>query len=212
MFTGIIESTGSIVASRAVPGGRRFIIDVGETASQCKPGDSISMNGVCLTVASISGRHLEFDVIPETLRKTTFSSNRPGDRVNIERALRVGDRMDGHFVQGHVDGTAIVVRIDRAASGYVVWFKPQAHLVEFIIPKGSVAVDGVSLTIAHVHGDEVSVALIPTTLERTNLGRLREGDMVNIESDIITRTVIHHLRDARPQGVLSLSSLQGAGF
>src|SRR5436190_643711 len=107
MFTGIIESTASIVASRAVPGGRKLIIDARETASQCKPGDSISINGVCLTVASISGRHLEFDVIHETLQKTTFFSYYSGDRVNIERALRVGDRMDGHFVQGHVDGTAV---------------------------------------------------------------------------------------------------------
>ncbi len=212
MFTGIIELKGTVVATESVAGGRRLRVDVGPAASESKHGDSICINGVCLTVTEINGNVVAFDVINETLDTTTLGTKTSGDRVNIERSLRVGDRFDGHFVQGHVDGTAKVERIHASTSEHVVWLSPQASLTPFMIPKGSVAIDGVSLTIAAVDVGKFSVALIPTTLERTTFGGMKSGDTVNIESDIIARAIVHHLAGMRGAGGLSLEALQKAGF
>ncbi len=212
MFTGIVERTGTVIATDSVAGGRRLRVDVGPVATESKHGDSICINGVCLTVTEINGNVVAFDVIRETLDKTTLGRKATGDRVNIERSLRVGDRFDGHFVQGHVDGTATVGRIQASTSEHVVWLAPQAHVMPFMIPKGSVAIDGVSLTIAAVDGDRFSVALIPTTLDRTTFGAMKAGDTVNIESDIIARAIVHHLAGMQRAGGISLEALQKAGF
>jgi riboflavin synthase len=212
LFTGIVERTGTVIATESVAGGRRLRVDVGPVASESKHGDSICINGVCLTVTGINENVVAFDVIRETLDKTTLGRKATGDRVNIERSLRVGDRFDGHFVQGHVDGTATVGRIQASTSEHVVWLAPQAHVMPFMIPKGSVAIDGVSLTIAAVDGDRFSVALIPTTLDRTTFGAMKAGDTVNIESDIITRAIVHHLAGMQRAGGISLEALQKAGF
>jgi len=203
MFTGIIECAGAIVQSRQTAGGRRLCVRVGPIAHESKLGDSVCVSGVCLTVAHLSDDRLEFDVIRETLDKTTLGQKRPGDRVNLERSLRVGDRLDGHFVQGHVDGTAEVDRVLASPREHVVFLRPQSHLVPYIIPKGSITVDGVSLTIAEVAASAFSIALIPTTLERTTLGDLRAGQRVNLESDIIARTIVHSLNQLAdtPQGI-----------
>jgi len=203
---------GTVIATESVAGGRRLRVDVGPVASGSKHGDSICINGVCLTVTGINENVVAFDVIRETLDKTTLGRKTSGDRVNIERSLRVGDRFDGHFVQGHVDGTATVGRIQASTSEHVVWLAPQAHLMPFMIPKGSVAIDGVSLTIAAVDGDRFSVALIPTTLDRTTFGAMKAGDTVNIESDIIARAIVHHLAGMQGAGGISLEALQKAGF
>ncbi len=212
MFTGIVESTGTITDSRNVAGGRRLRLEVGDIAPQCKLGDSVSVSGVCLTVAAVAGPCLEFDVISETLSRSTLGNKKARDPVNIERSLRLGDRLHGHFVQGHVDGTAVVERVQRTAREHVVWFRPAATLTPFLVPKGSVAVDGVSLTIAAVSGSSFSVALIPTTLTGTTLGSLAPGDEVNVETDIITRTVVHRLSEMSAAGGLTLETLQKAGF
>ena len=193
MFTGIIERVGVIAHTRQTAGGRRLCIRVGPSAAECALGDSICVNGVCLTVASRSADLLEFDVIRETLDKTTLGRLRAGRRVNIERSLRLGDRLDGHFVQGHVDGAASVDRVLASPHEHVVWLRPQPHLTPYIVAKGSIAIDGVSLTIAETTGGTFSVALIPSTLERTTLGELHPGDRVNLETDIITRTIVHRL-------------------
>ena len=211
MFTGIVESTGTIAETRQVAGGRRLRVHVGAMAQECKPGDSVCVCGVCLTVTSLTDETLDFDVITETLAKTTLGQKRPGDRVNLERSLKVGDRLDGHMVQGHVDGLAVVREIRSSAREWVVRLRPDPDLLPYLIPKGSVAVDGVSLTIVDVNEDSLSVALIPTTLQRTTLATLKKGDRVNIESDIIARTIVHHLGRLAGGG-LSLSTLQQAGF
>ncbi len=180
-------------------------------AKECRPGDSISIHGVCLTVAAVAGETLDFDVIPETLERSVLGGKRPGDRLNIERSLRVGDRLDGHMVQGHVDGTATVTAVEQSSGEHVVWLRPSDQVRPFMIPKGSVAIDGVSMTIATLRGEEFSVALIPTTIERTTLGDLREGDAVNIESDILVRTILQRLDQLfGPEG--AASALQNAGF
>jgi riboflavin synthase len=212
MFTGIVERTGAITGTTAYAGGRRLRLDIGEVASECKLGDSICVSGVCLTVAGISGTSVEFDVIKETLDRTTLGRKPVGSRINIERSLRAGDRLDGHFVQGHVDGTAAVARVQRSSQEHVVWLTPSGELSAYIIPKGSVAIDGVSLTIAAVEKPLFSVALIPTTLERTTLGELNRGDTVNLETDIIVRTIVHSVAQIAGGAGLRLESLQKAGF
>ncbi|MCH8261294.1 MAG: riboflavin synthase [Planctomycetes bacterium] len=166
----------------------------------------------CLTVADRTAQTLAFDVVAETLGKSTLGSKRPGDRVNLERSLQVGDRLDGHFVQGHVDGTACVTRIVSNPREHVVWLRPQPCLRPYMIPKGSVAVDGVSLTLAAVENHDISVALIPTTLDGTTLSSLAVGDSVNIETDIIARTVVQRLSDLSDGGRLTLDTLEKAGF
>ena len=210
MFSGIVESIGKIRHARSAPGGRRLTIDVGAIAGDCALGASVCISGVCLTVAERDADTLTFDVIKETLDKTTLGAKQPGAGVNIERSLRVGDRVDGHFVQGHIDGTAIVKRVTATPAEHVLHLCPDAPVRRFIVPKGSVTVDGVSLTIADVDGDTFSVALIPTTLERTTLATLHQGDRVNIETDIITRTVVHHLTEQTSQGGVTLDALREA--
>lgn len=212
MFTGIVENVGTVLEVASQPSGKRLRIEVGPMAKECDLGASVSVSGVCLTVCARDERSLSFDVIPETLAKSTLGSRRPRDAVNLERSLRVGDRLDGHFVQGHVDGTAEVVQVRTSGEEYVVWLRPEPALRPYLIPKGSVAVDGVSLTIADLSDDLFSVALIPTTLERTTLGRLQMRDRVNVETDVVTRTIVHHLHELSPSGGLTRDTLEEAGF
>ncbi len=212
MFTGIVERVGAIRDTRPVPGGRRLRVDVGPMAGECAIGASLCVSGVCLTVSGVSGETLDFDVIAETLDGSTLGSKRIGDRVNLERSLRLTDRLDGHFVQGHVDGKAVVDRVLSSSREHVIWMRPDPSLMSYIVPKGSVAVDGVSLTIAAVKSGAFSIALIPTTLERTTLSSLTTGDPVNIETDIITRTVVHRLSAMSASGGLTLNALREAGY
>ena len=212
MFTGIVELTGTIRDTRVVAGGRRLHVEVGPVARECKNGDSVCVQGVCLTVASVKGKLLEFDVISETLQRTTLGRMHVGDRVNLERSLKIGDRLDGHFVQGHVDGTAAVTEVRHTGREYVIGLRPDEHLTPYMVPKGSVAIDGVSLTIAEVCDGDFTVALIPTTLDRTTLSMLAVGDMVNIESDIIARTIVHRLAQVTEAGGPTLGALQKADF
>jgi riboflavin synthase len=211
MFTGIIEAVGEVKALERRSGGCRLTVAAPDVASATPPGASVAVSGVCLTVVGVDAPFLTFDVIPETLDRSTLGELRPGGRVNLERSLRAGDRMDGHFVQGHVDGTARVARVVRGEE-HVVWLRPGAGLLPCIVPKGSIAVDGVSLTIARAAGEEFSVAMIPTTLSATTLGALREGVSVNIETDILARIVVHALRAGRERAPLTVESLHAAGF
>lgn len=212
MFTGIVENVGTIDGVAPAPDGKRLRVGVGSMACLCKTGESICVSGVCLTVCAIHETALEFDVVRETLEKSTLGSRRIHDGVNIERSMRVGDRFDGHFVQGHVDGTAVVERVVSTPAEHLLWFRHEAHLTPYLIPKGSVAVDGVSLTIADLRKRAFSVALIPTTLERTTLSKLTTGDRVNIETDVITRTIVHRMSAMGSGGGITLDTLQQAGF
>lgn len=200
MFAGIVEHVGTVrsaqpCAARDESGtaATRLEIDLGRLAEGLAPGASVAVNGVCLTVAAMRDALAAFDVIPETLRVTNLGEATPGSRVNLERSLRAGAPIDGHFVQGHVDGVARVTRIDHAGGGYEVWLEAPPPLRPYIVDKGSIALDGVSLTIARLSGTEFSVALIPTTLERTTLGARRPGARVNVESDILARIIVSRL-------------------
>lgn len=212
MFTGIVEQTGSIISTREVPGGRRLRLAVGEIEEGTVLGASICVSGVCLTVARIEPPELEFDVVAETLEQSTLGDKRAGAKVNLERSLRVGDRVDGHFVQGHVDGVARVTRVQASEREWRVWLEAPAELHPYLIPKGSVALDGVSLTIAEVARPEFCVALIPTTLGHTTLAALKVGDRVNLETDILVRAVVHQLGGLSGTSEVTLDTLREAGF
>lgn len=217
MFSGIIDAVGRIHAVRTTDRGAVLTVRAAGYWSGVSVGASVAVDGVCLTVTHVDGNDAAFDVIPETLRRSTLGSLKPNDAVNLQKALAVGDRIDGHFVQGHVDAVARVSRVEHTTRESILWLSPPAEAMDYLIPKGSVAVDGVSLTIAALSGDSFSVALIPTTLQRTTLGRKRPGDRVNIETDLLARTVVHHLQflckngDASTPGV-TRQRLRDAGF
>lgn len=192
MFTGIVRSIGTVL--EAGPGG--LAIESVETAKRLRIGASVAVNGCCLTVVKKTGTRFSMDVVPETLRRTALGALTPGARVNLELPLAANGLLDGHLVQGHIDATATVVRVVAAVAGREVTFELPADLREFIVEKGSVAVDGVSLTIAAVDDREGSftVALIPHTLAVTIAGEYKEGTLVNLEADIVARYIARNLR------------------
>lgn len=212
MFTGIIQTTGTVRSLRPAGNGARLVLDAPGLPRPMPGGASICVNGACLTVTRCDAQSLEFDVVGETLAQTTLGDLKPGDRVNLERSLRAGDGLDGHMVQGHVDGIATARRIN---SDHVVTFEAPDSLHPYIIPKGSIAVDGVSLTIAAVSGSQFTVALIPTTLTDTTLADLHVGDRVNVETDILARTIVTTLqrwRDEMRGGGVTMDLLREQGY
>lgn len=193
MFSGIIDAVGSIREARKSAGGLVLRIEAPAYWTGVPTGASIAIDGVCLTLTEGDESCAEFDVIAETLRRSTLGELRPGDKVNLQKSLAVGDRIDGHFVQGHIDAVATVSRVENSPEQSMWWLRPGDAAMAYITPKGSIAIDGISLTVAEVRGDEFSVALIPTTLDRTTIGRKTPGCRVNIETDILSRTVVHYL-------------------
>lgn len=226
MFAGIVETVGKVVALDASPRQTRhgalahgLEVAVPELLDDLPTGASVAINGVCLTLAGRQAAAATFDVIPETWRNTNLHALRVGDGVNVERSLRLGDRLEGHFVQGHVDGVGRVERIERGGGEWKLWIAVEPHVQPYLLRKGSIAVDGTSLTIVDVRHRAFSVALIPTTLERTMLARRAPGDLVNIETDVLARLVISRLAalgvstDAHVATVgLTLEELQARGF
>lgn len=202
MFTGIVERTATAVAVDSTADGRRFRFVVGE-GDGLPPwesvliGESISISGICLTVVASAGLHVEFDVVPETLSRTRLGALSVGDRVNVERSLRVGDRYGGHYVTGHIDGTGEIVEMSPEGDQVLFRIETEARLIAEMVTKGSVTVDGVSLTIVEVERrDEwFSFAAIPHTLDVTALGRSTVGDSVNLETDAFGKWVLHGLRE-----------------
>lgn len=194
MFSGIIDAIGRVSAVRQMSGGCELILRAADYWCGVEPGASIAVDGVCLTLTRLEGDDAHFDVIAETLRRSTLGRLRTGNGVNLQKSLKAGDAIDGHFVQGHVDAVATVAKVEQSERESIWWYTMEPEPMAYIIPKGSVAIDGISLTIADLQGDRFSTALIPTTLERTTLGGKREGDVVNVETDILARTVVQHLR------------------
>jgi riboflavin synthase len=185
VFTGIVEELGEVVkASEAFLAVRGPVV-----TSDAALGDSISVNGVCLTVVSVEGDVFTADVMEETYRRSVIGKLEPGDRVNLERAATLTTRLGGHLVQGHVDGVAHIVKRTPAAEWEEVTFRLPEGLAKYVVEKGSITIDGTSLTVAAIEGDEFSVGLIPTTLEATTLGRKQVGDPVHIETDVVAKHV-----------------------
>lgn len=199
MFTGLIETMGTVSANEAEGAGRRLWVLESQVAPEIQIGESVAVNGVCLSVVQAEGDKFAFEVGPETLAKTNLGELRPGDRVNLERSLTVGDRLNGHWVQGHVDGTGLIASQERHGEWQTVWIDAPASITVQMVPKGSIAVDGVSLTLVDVEKARFSVALIPLTLDKTTLGKKRPGDSVNLETDILGKYVMKCLEGMRRQ-------------
>jgi riboflavin synthase len=185
MFTGIVRELGTVVSFD----GSRLVVAAAETAASATVGDSVAVAGVCLTIVDAAGGELAFDVVPETLSRTALAQLERGSSVNLEPSLRVGDQLGGHVVQGHVDAVGRVRSVTPEGDGRRVWIDAPETVVRYCIEKGSIAVDGVSLTIAAFDDDGFEVALIPHTLSVTTLGRLDPGDEVNLEADVLGKVV-----------------------
>ena len=193
MFTGIVEGTATVAQLQQGADGARLRLQFPPDAEGWRMGQSIAINGTCLTVAEIEGDTLFFDLAGETLRRTNLGALAGGARVNFERALRLGERLDGHLVQGHVDGTGVVRDLRRVGEDTWLEIAAAPELLKGMISQGSVTVDGVSLTVAHLGSDHLRITLVPHTLEVTNLGDRREGDRVNLETDVVGKWIARQM-------------------
>jgi riboflavin synthase len=213
MFTGLIEAVCTVKSARRSGNAMLLTIDLGGLADDSRIGDSIAINGVCLTIARLEGGIAAFELSGETLAKSTLGKLKPSSQVNVERAIKAADRFGGHFVQGHIDGTATIKAIDKHGQFADMEFAAGTDLLDAMVVKGSVAVDGISLTIASMDQNSFSVALIPETLKKTTLSKIKIGDEVNIETDIIVKTIKKQLEKILPQNQsLTAEKLKELGF
>ncbi len=189
MFTGIIEGLGTIRETRPSGQGKQMTLESDYVLDQTKVGDSIAVNGACLTAVAVDGKRFEVDVAPETLNRSVLESAKIGDRVNLERALRFSDRLDGHLVSGHIDGMGVIKSRKHLSNAIIITIGVPENLSRYMISKGSVAVDGVSLTINICRKDSFEVSIIPHTAGLTTVGFKKPGDPVNIETDMIGKYV-----------------------
>jgi riboflavin synthase len=205
LFTGIVEEVGTV---RALGSGR-LSVSAGRVLEKTRLGDSIAVNGACLTVTALDSASFTVDVMPETLRHTNLGLLRPGSSVNLERALMVGGRLGGHFVQGHVDATGKVMALKAEGDAVIARFAAPPEVLRYVVEKGFVAVDGVSLTVVSSDGTSLSVSLVGYTLKQTTLGSRRVGDAVNLEADIIAKYVE---KTGEGRGGVTLEFLADHGF
>jgi riboflavin synthase len=189
MFTGLIREVGRVVSVDGAAGGIRIELEAPATAPDAKLGDSVAIDGVCLTVVAVGGDRFAFEAVPETLARTALATLESGSRVNIEPALRAGEPLGGHYVQGHVDGVATVRSVEPEGEGRRIWFDATPGVLRYVVEKGSVSVQGTSLTVAGLDDAGFAVALIPHTLEATTLGDLGPADRVNVEVDLLAKYV-----------------------
>jgi len=194
MFTGIIEGTGKIEKIQKKTNNRsavKITVNLGKYSKGLKIGQSVALNGVCLTVTNISKNKCNFEMIDETTKKTDLGNLSIGSKVNIERSLKVGDRMEGHFVLGHVDGVGMIKKIQKKPKEVQIWFQVSKNLSKYIVKKGSIAIDGISLTVVDVNKNLISVCLIPHTINVTNFKLKKIGDKINIETDILGKYILN---------------------
>jgi riboflavin synthase len=193
MFTGIVEGIGKVKKISKATKNRsaiQMVVDLGKHGKGLKTGQSVALNGVCLTVTTLSKTGSTFEMIEETTKKTDLGNLKVGGIVNIERSLKAGDRLEGHFVLGHVDGVGIIKKIQKKPKEVQVWFEVPKTLSKFIVKKGSIAMDGISLTVVDVKNNLASICLIPHTIEVTNFKTKNIGDKVNIETDILGKYIL----------------------
>jgi len=211
MFTGIIEEMGTVKALRREAGAARLVLSASKVLEGTVLGDSICVNGVCLTVVDLGTNEFSADVAVETLKVTNLGELRTGSRVNLERALQLSARIGGHLVSGHVDNVGRIRERREEGNGWRIFFDAPGAVLRYVIKKGSIAVDGISLTVADVDGSGFSIAMIPHTAKLTTLGYKSAGDSVNLESDIIGKYV-ERLLPGRAEGGVSLDLLKKNGF
>jgi len=213
MFTGIIEEMGTVSSMTEKGDSFRISVACQNVSKEVSPGDSVAVNGICLTVTEAEpGSQFFCDAVKETVSRTTVSTWKKGMPVNLEQALTPESRMGGHIVQGHVDGTAGVSRIEKNRTGIDIYFSFQKEYEKYIVSKGSICIDGVSLTVADMTGNTFRVSLVPFTLENTTLGSKKTGDRVNIETDIIGRYVERFLGPEQGSGSMSTGEILQKGF
>ncbi|MCD8483382.1 MAG: riboflavin synthase [Verrucomicrobia bacterium] len=197
MFSGIIEETGSVLSFSQSEKAWRLIVSASVVTQQLQQGDSIAVNGCCLTAVTFDDEHIEFDLLEETVRLTNFRFLKTGSRVNLERSLRFDGKIGGHFVTGHVDAQGTVATIEPRGQDFFVRIEPPREFLKYLVYKGSIAIDGISLTVAAVDESGFSVWIIPHTLEVTNLGTRQSGDSVNLEFDLLAKYVERLIQPAR---------------
>lgn len=193
MFTGIIEGLGKIEKfdkNTKTRSEARMKISLGKLAQGLRVGDSVAINGVCLTAINIAKGIAEFEMVGETIKKTNLGRLENGDKVNIERSLKVGDRLEGHFVLGHVDGSGTILKINKQPNQIQIWIELPKKLTKYVAEKGSITVDGISLTVVDKIKNKFSVSIIPHTMQVTNLGLKKIGDKVNIETDVLGKYIL----------------------
>jgi riboflavin synthase len=214
MFTGIVEEVGKVTSIKETRGTRRLTLAASHLNKQLKKGDSISVSGVCLTAVGITAKSVSFDLAEETWTRTSFSRMHEGALVNLELPMRADGRFGGHIVQGHVDGTGEFLGLDRipGADDYWLRIRIPAELERYVIFKGSLSIEGISLTVAKIEGTDVTVAIIPHTVEMTNLRSLKAGDPVNLEVDMIAKYVEKMMKGDSENGRLTLEELVAQGF
>jgi riboflavin synthase len=189
VFTGIVRERGRVVSIEAADDGARLLVEAPATAATTALGDSVSIDGCCLTAVAVGDGRLAFDAVPETLSRTALGRLGPGSAVNVEPALRAGEPLGGHYVQGHVDGIGRVRSVEPEGDGRRIWIEAPPEIMRYCVEKGSIAVAGVSLTIAGLDDDALAVVLIPHTLAETTLGDLEDGADVNLEADVLAKYV-----------------------
>ncbi len=216
MFTGLIEGTGTIKALQPVSKGFSIQIESNFYLEDIKVGDSIAVDGVCLTVVSFTSKEFRADLSPETISRTTFKFRKPGDLVNLERALKMGDPLGGHLVTGHIDGVGQIKKITPLGNFFSLEIQVPKDLSPFLVPKGSIAIDGISLTINEVKEEVVTLMIIPHTYKVTTLHTKKVGDYVNIEIDIIAKMVYNfvkpYLKTFEKEPLSTLELLEKTGF
>ena len=193
MFTGIIVGTGKVTKLDQKTKNRSAIqmtVNLGKYAKGLKIGQSVAINGVCLSATKISNNNCVFEMIDETTKKTDLGNVKAGSTVNIERSLKVGDRLEGHFVLGHIDGVATITKIEKKPKEVKIWFKIPKKLTKYVVKKGSIALDGISLTLVDVKKEVASVCLIPHTINVTNFKSKKIGDKLNIETDVLGKYIL----------------------
>lgn len=211
MFTGLVEEVGTVKSLTTGMVGR-LVVASSKVINDVALGDSVSVSGVCLTVTSIGSGELSFDAVPETLNRSTLADLRPGGKVNMEASLRAGKMMGGHIVQGHVDGIGAIASIKRLAESVEIRVNAPGEIMRYVVEKGSIALDGISLTVASCDDSGFTMAVIPHSLEVTTLGLRRPGDKVNLEADIIGKYVEKFLSARQGGGSVTESLLRQSGF
>ncbi len=213
MFTGIVEGKGTVIRVEPLGQVKRLTLDLPAGLTEMSLGDSINVNGACLTVVERKGQRVMVDVSAETLQRTTFHEIREGEEVNVERALRLMDRLGGHIVTGHIDGIGTITGREREGDFFQIRIQVPPSVIKYTVEKGSIAIDGISLTVNECHGDEIRMTLIPYTLEKTTLLKKREGDRVNLEADLLGKYVERLLdRKGEDSGGLDRDFLRKHGY
>ena len=213
MFTGIIEEVGRISSINSIAGGKSLKISASKILDDTNVGDSISVNGVCLTVTSVLFNSFTIDAVGETLFKTTINKFNPGDCVNLERAMKFSQRIGGHLVPGHVTNVGLVSEIKKLGENYSLSIELPENVSKYVIDEGSIAIDGISLTVAKIFGNKIILSIIPHTWKETNLSRKKVGDRVNLEVDLIAKYVEKFMHgNIKPTDKLTEESLREMGY